>query len=58
MMDEKTFQELVAKIERQGYDRATAESYAIAIGDTPVVDENELTLVMIDGKVAARLKLS
>ena len=56
MMDEKGFQKLVAEIEGQGYDRATAENYAVLVGDTPIVDKDGSVLVMDGASIVARLK--
>jgi len=56
MMTEEQFSRLVDAIMALGYDEETAADYAARIGDTPVRDENGLTVVD-DGGVIVRLNL-
>lgn len=45
-MDQAIFESLVAEIQSQGLDEATAVEYAVIIGDTPIVDESGNVLVL------------
>jgi hypothetical protein len=58
-MDFGQFKALIDQIQALGYDRETASDFAMQIGDTPVVDEDGLTLIFdADGeRIVARLKL-
>jgi len=56
-MDETDFiDELIIQIMAQGYDRKTAADFAIAIGDTPILDEQGNVLIVQGGRVIATLK--
>lgn len=56
-MNETDFlNELAGEIEKQGYDRATAERYAALIGDTPVNDEAGNIIVMDGDRLIGTLK--
>ena len=50
------FQQLVAAIQRQGYDEPAAAELAALIGDTPIIDEDGSVIVMEQGRVIARLR--
>ena len=55
MMDEAALEDLVRQIMAQGYDRVTAEDYAVLIGDRPVLDDAGNLLVIAGGHVIATL---
>ena len=56
MNDADFIDELIAQIMAQGYDRRTAGDYAVAIGDTPILDAQGNVLIMEGDKIIATLK--
>lgn len=56
-MSAEDFGGLVRAIVELGYSQAVATRYAVAIGDTPVVDEEGRVVVMEGKKVVERLRL-
>ena len=58
MMTDEDLKALAHEIAALGYDHETAKYWAALIGDTPIVDEDGLLVVVDeDGTVLARLKL-
>jgi hypothetical protein len=55
--DESSLTALTAEIAALGYDAATAEHYAVLIGDTPLRDDDGRIVVMANGVELARLPL-
>ena len=57
MITPENFKRIVAAIQAQGYDEATAGHYAALIGDTPRLDADGNILVIDEtGKEIARVK--
>lgn len=56
MMDQEAFLRLVAEIQEQGLDEATAAHYATLIADTPIFDRDGTILVREGKRIIARLK--
>lgn len=57
MLSDADFHRLVAEIQSQGFDEATAAQYASMIGDTPTMGEDGSLLVLDDNdREVARLK--
>jgi hypothetical protein len=55
--DFATIMELMAKIERLGFDENTSARYARLIGYNPIVDKDGVVLVTEGGKTLAKVKL-
>jgi len=59
MMNQDDFSHLIRDIQKLGFDEQTAGDYAVAIGDTPELDDQGLVVVRSDdGSVLARLALN